>query len=318
MGSFTQGSTGSEGPDCDENSTAGVWPHGSPHSDQHSGPVGHGLGPQDKLDLRSVLLAKAVQYEIIPRLMLAHRSTESCSEQLGQALAHVSPQDVHRFARVILEEDDVVVRQHVQALRQRGVPVETLFLELLAPAARYLGELWEQDLCSFTDVTVGLGRLQQVLRDNSAHLPEVTTTSSHNGRPYRVLLLPCPGEQHTFGLFLVAEFFHRAGWEVHSEFLPRNGAPQALVQDSWYDVVGFSLGNPKYFSELSDCIEQIRHKSINSDISIICGGAAFSLNTELALNCPADAVITDGSLAPETARDLLARHGTRAATNARH
>lgn len=315
MGSFTQGSTGQEGPDCDEHSPAGVWPHGPPLSPQRNGPVGLAPDPQDKLDLRSVLLAKAVQYEIIPRLMLAHRSPESCSEQLGQALAHVSPEEVHRFARVILEEEDVVVRQHVQALRQRGVPVETLFLELLAPAARYLGELWEQDLCSFTDVTVGLGRLQQVLRDNSAHLPEVTT-SSQSGRPKRVLLLPCPGEQHTFGLFLVAEFFHRAGWEVQSEFLPRHGAPQALVQESWYDVVGFSLGNPKYFSDLIQCIGQIKQKSLNSNISIICGGAAFGLHPELVLNCPADAVITDGSLAPQTAQDLLARHPARAAPGA--
>ena len=38
-------------------------------------------------------------------------------------------------------------------------------------SARVLGELWEDDRCDFTDVTVGVGRLQQLLRECRAIAP---------------------------------------------------------------------------------------------------------------------------------------------------
>ena len=56
------------------------------------------------------------------------------------------------------------------------MPLELLFLRLLAPAARRLGELWEGDLCTFTDVTIGLSHLQQVLRELSPVFEEELET----------------------------------------------------------------------------------------------------------------------------------------------
>ena len=58
-------------------------------------------------------------------------------------------------------------RTYVEALRAQGVSLESLYLDLLAGAARRLGEWWASDLCDFADVTVGVGRLQQILRELS-------------------------------------------------------------------------------------------------------------------------------------------------------
>ena len=73
--------------------------------------------------------------------------------------------DVHRRQAGIGQDgaDHLVGRaaRHVDAataagLRGRGVSVEALYVHLLAPAARHLGELWEDDRCHFADVTVGM------------------------------------------------------------------------------------------------------------------------------------------------------------------
>jgi methanogenic corrinoid protein MtbC1 len=254
--------------------------------------------------LRSVLLAKAVEYEIIPRLMLAHRVSRDSVAQPQSAGEHVSPEDVVPFADLVLHGEDTVLRQFVEVLRERGVPIESVFLELLAPVARHLGELWERDLCTFTEVTVGLGRLQQLLREHSAAFSDTRLTEGR-GDTRRVLLMPCPGEQHTFGLSLVGEFFHRAGWEVVTSFTTGEGAP-GMVQKDWFDVVGFSLGCETGVERLAEAIAQVRRKSVNAGVSIIAGGAIFGLHPEFGDKVSADAIITDGPAAPALADKLLA------------
>jgi methanogenic corrinoid protein MtbC1 len=279
-----------------------------PEADFPSGIEGYIRSRQDaKVDeanLRSMLLAKAVEYEIIPRLMMAHRFSHECSVDSAEAAAQVSPEDVIEFARQVMLEDDATLRHSISSLRERGIPIQSIFLDLLAPVARHLGELWEKDLCDFTEVTLGLGRLQQVLRDNSAALEHVPSgQEGTNGK--RILLLPCPGEQHTFGLSLVAEFFQRAGWDVSTHFSVSEVAPAGLVRHNWYDVVGFSLGSGVNLQHLADCMKAVRLASQNPRVAIIAGGAIFALHPEYAAQIFADAIITDGSSAPELASRLV-------------
>ncbi|MGE0097364.1 MAG: B12-binding domain-containing protein [Hydrogenophaga sp.] len=259
--------------------------------------------PTTEDSVRSVLLAKAVEYEIIPRLMLAHRVPQECASFPVAGNQRISAEDVAVFAELVLHEDDAAISACVIALRDRGVPVESIFMDLLAPVARHLGEMWERDLCTFTEVTVGLGRLQQVLRENSATFAQFNgATSTLEGR--RLLLMPCPGEQHTFGLSMVGEIFHRAGWDVVTNFLSSHAAP-AMVEKDWYDVVGFSLGCETGIARLQEVMALVRRKSQNPRVSIIAGGAIFALHPEYGNQIPADAIVTDGPRAPALAEKLV-------------
>lgn len=253
--------------------------------------------------LRAVMLAKAVEYDIIPRLMLAHRVPQECAEQPLKTRARVTSEDVALFAERVLHEDDHVVRDCVISLRDRGVPVESIFLDLLAPVARHLGEMWNRDLCTFSEVTLGLGRLQKVLRENSVTFGQFNG-SHHSAQGRRILLQPCPGEQHTFGLSVVAEFFYRAGWDVVTSFLATDAAA-VMVKKDWYDVVGFSLGSTTGSTRLSAAIRLVREVSQNPKISIICGGPAFQSNPEAATEVCADAIIINGREAPDQADKLV-------------
>ncbi|MCU0762541.1 MAG: cobalamin B12-binding domain-containing protein [Hydrogenophaga sp.] len=256
--------------------------------------------------LQAMLLAKAVEYEIIPRLMLAHRTPQPRGGELSPGDSGVSLKDITDFAALTLLNDDGEVRDSVLDLRARGVPLEAIFIDLLAPVARHLGEMWERDLCSFSDVTMALGRLQKVLRDNShafSQQRQGQPSTQLNGR--RVLLMPCPGEQHTFGLSMVAEIFHRAAWDVVTCFLHSASAEQ-VVKREWYDVVGFSLGNEEGVPQLRQAIERVRQMSHNPRVSIIAGGPLFLLQPELCAQVPADAIVTHGPEAPSLAEQLVA------------
>lgn len=252
----------------------------------------------DRLPQRSDgVLMRTVEVEIIPRLVRAHSQP---------AQASVSPQDLEHFTDQLLNADDAALHQSLQNLRQRGVSVQGLFLDLLTPAARRLGDFWTCDSCSFTDVTVAMGRLQQLLRANSSAFG-LNNISQGQAADRRVLLMPCPGEQHTFGLSIVAEFFYRAGWDVTTSFMQPSASLAQLVERQWFDVIGLSLGDLDGLGRLNDCVRQIRRASTNPQVPILVGGSVFVLNPGLAGQTIADAVVVQADAAPEMAQRLLER-----------
>jgi methanogenic corrinoid protein MtbC1 len=254
-------------------------------------------------DPRFSQLARMIEQEIIPRLMLAHRALpDPVLRQAGPAYA-IGADEVKQFAKLVLSHEEDVAFGAVQSLRARDVSIERIYLDLLAPTARYLGELWEEDLCNFTDVTVGLGRLQRVLRELS---PELGKSVDHPEHGRRVLLLPCPGEQHTFGLVMVAEFFRMASWDVTGGAWAADTDAAALVESEWFDVVGFSLGAAVHLSALTDSVRRVRSATCNRDLIILVGGPLFGVHPEFVAQVGADGMSIDGHEAPVLAESLIA------------
>lgn len=259
------------------------------------------------------LLSHTIEHEIIPRLMLAHRNhppahtgdtlfPDQDPDDLATAEA-LAQQSVVPFARVLLEADQATATLFVGALRQRGLPLDVLYLHLLAPAARYLGELWDEDLCNFTDVTVAAGRLQQLLRELSQHGGQGAARQT-DGR--RLLLLPAPREQHTLGLLMVAEFFSRAGWEVSGGPLENGHDPVQAVGRDWFDVVGFSLAATMHLDALAQTVAAVRRASRNPHVGIVLGGPAVMHHPDLVAPVMADLLVTDAAAAPGMVARFLA------------
>lgn len=257
---------------------------------------------QDPQRVRRARLVRMIEAEIIPRLVLARRATGG-SRDGSPCQASLGSDQVNEFARLVLTHDAAVALSLVDGLRARGVPVERLYLELLAPAARRLGDLWTEDLCDFTEVTVGLGRLQQVMHELSPAFRNECAQREH-GRC--ILLAPVPGEQHTFGLWMVAEFFRRAGWNVWS--LPLGTAQEmaALVRREWFAVVGLSAACSSRIDGLAAAIRMIRRSSRNRAVGIMVGGPLVLSQPDLVPLVGADATAVDARQAILQAQDLLA------------
>ena len=263
-----------------------------------------GFMPTAANDMRMSQLARTIEREIIPRLMLAHRAAPVATPIRAPGSQHISADDVKQFAKLALSRDEDAAFTAVQSWRALDVPVERLYMELLAPAARYLGELWEEDLCNFTDVTVGLGRLQRVLRELS---PALGRSVEHPPQGRRVLLLPSPGEQHTFGLVMVSEFFRRAGWDVTGGAWAAGADAAALVSAEWFDVVGFSLGAEVHLPSLARSIGAVRHAACNPQLAVLVGGPLLALRPEVVAQVGADGMTIDGREAPRLAEGLITR-----------
>jgi len=112
-------------------------------------------------------LARTIEAEIVPRLLMSLAASRQAAARAGTAPTTPGSDDVDELARLLLAHDGEIASAFVQILRQRGTPVERICLDLLAPVARRLGKLWEQDVCDFAELTVGLERLHLVLREVS-------------------------------------------------------------------------------------------------------------------------------------------------------
>ena len=245
-------------------------------------------------------LVDTIEHDIIPRLVRAHApATDTATRVLAPTRG-----EMMAFTAHVMGRDDGAIQAQIAALRARGVSVESVYTDLLAPAARHLGELWDDDRCHFADVTVGLGRLQQIMRGlSSAFGTEIDPPVG--GR--RALLMPAPGDQHTFGLSMVAEFFARAGWEVVGVMDPASANFEDRVKNEWFDLVGISAGSTTRLDGMLDCIASVRRLSHNRAVAVMVGGPLFIVHPEMVERVGADGVATDGQQAPALAERLLAR-----------
>ena len=260
-------------------------------------------GDGREFDGTQALLARAVQCEIIPRLMKSHEQSPGAPGH-ARARAPLSSDDIHDFARCVLDQDPPFAQARLESLQARGLSLDQIYLDVLEPVAQLMGRWWVEDALSFTDVTVGLGRLQQLMREVGARNE---TERPVAGR--RVLLLATPGEQHTFGLSMVAELFAHAGWDVCGDPVDGAGDPLRRVREEWFDVVGFTLGTLEQIEPVRALVAQVRAHSRNPAVGIMVGGSAVARVPQCADRLDADGVALDGREAVALAGRLAAGEG---------
>ena len=248
---------------------------------------------------RSTLLEKIVASEILPRLARARSAAASRTTEPSATL-----DDTSELVHLLISHDDGAAWTFIERLHANGATAATLYLGTITRAARVLGELWQQDRCDFTQVTICLGRLQQIVRRLSPDFQAAAVSQSVHADT--VLLLPAPGEQHTIGLVILAEFFRREGWNVAGGPVSTGYDAPRLVRGAWTDVVGFSIGSMQRLDELTTCISAVRKASRNPYLAVLVGGPLLLERPDLVARVGADATAVDAPAAVRQARGLLA------------
>ena len=246
------------------------------------------------------LLSRIVVEGIVSRLLPTQRNAATL-EQVAPDDA--SDDDVAELASIVLQQRFDIASPQIHRISARQPGTEAIYLKLLAPVARRLGGMWDDDLCDFVQATVGLLRLQQLMTTLGAPLLQ---GNGQSRRVPRLLLVPAPGNQHSFGVAMVASLFQQAGWTGWS------GTPSSVaellgrVRNEWFTVVGFSVSDEKQLDALGGAIRAIRRLSRNRDVGVMVGGPVFIARPELATMVGADATAVDGRHAVLQAQNLLA------------
>ncbi|MEM8817213.1 MAG: cobalamin-dependent protein [Pseudomonadota bacterium] len=241
-------------------------------------------------------LGRTIENDLIPRLMLAFDTTP---HQMLNLPATDLADHVEDFVQLLVEQEADIAVRYVETLRAEGIPLATLYLDLLAPSARRLGEMWEDDSLSFADVTIGVCRMHQVLLEFSRCF-DASDRDCSNG--HNAFIAPAPGEQHTFGLFMVMEFLRREGWTCFSGSPGTRRDFLRLAAAQRFDLIGLSVSADRNLDETSRLIADLKR---NSDATVLVGGRCFLDHPELVKEVGADAMARDGKEAVRIANGIL-------------
>ena len=236
--------------------------------------------------------------QILPRLMLVH---DQASRREDQS-APLSEDQIREFCTLSLSADGSAARLYFESLQAAGHSFETLCLHLLTPAARLLGADWVDDECDFMDVTLGVGRMQQLLSLCCPVAERPVIDIRH-----RILLATAPGEQHVFGIEMLGTMLRKAGWDVTIQHGPSIKRLAASVAEHWYGVVGLALSTESGLQDVGRSIEDMRRTSCNPDLAIMVGGPIFAGHPERAVQVGADSLANDALAAVNLAKKLLKR-----------
>ena len=234
------------------------------------------------------LLHHVIVGAVIPRLLQAADAAEPPPPSARVA----------ELADLLISEDQHAVLQLLREMRGNLVPAGKLTTILLEPAARSLGDLWTEDLCSEADLTLGLCRLQTAIRmlgpdTMGGRIPRL-------GQPV-VLIVPEPGELHRLGAALDSSILEKAGWSPHSEYPENDRALQDMLSGSWFDVLDLSLSvalrREHWLPRVTQTIANARRASQNPALVVVVGGRVFLEDSGAGLGVGADATSkTSGTL----------------------
>jgi methanogenic corrinoid protein MtbC1 len=245
---------------------------------------------------RQARLASVIAQQIVPRLLLIHKNARVDGDT-GETF---TSEEITEFGDLTMAPDSSAARAYFEKMQASGHSLDTLFVHLLAPTARRLGEYWDQDLCDFVDVTIGVSRLQELLTIFGAadDIPLIDLQ-------HRVLLATAPGEQHVVGIDMVGKLMRASGWDTTVRKGPSIKEIAADVAAEWYAVVGVALSAEEGLEEIGRSIDEMRRVSRNKHIGVMVGGPVFTGHPERAIQVGADGVADDAPAAVILAKKLL-------------
>ena len=313
----------------------GSIPRGGSPEDAFSGRNGrqdHDMETAFAGDVAS-LLSRLVRRDIVPNLITANRvigdeamdasiasqpsaepsawhdggfNAERGERDLQFSAGHIRMVDVARFVRLLRGAGSDAAPALIEVLMARGIARTELYLELLGPAARMVGDMWLDDECSFADVTMVVGRLHSILNSLRGEYADAGIEVSARGAAPTILLSAAPGDQHSFGIAVVDAVFQEAGWKTCLSYTNDAEELLDLVKERHFDAVGLSLTNDALADVLRATIMQMRGVSRQRDLLVLVGGHAFEAPS-LWTYVGADALVGRGVEAALKAKAMLPR-----------
>jgi methanogenic corrinoid protein MtbC1 len=269
-------------------------------------PLRLNAGPEEHLDW----LMQTIETNVIPRLLMTHTAPREPNRNPIMNIRLDDQGRVEQLTTLVLQDDASAASNFVQDLYEQGVPLDEIYLRLLAPVARRLGAMWVEDTASFTQVTTGIWRIKQLIYDFSPLFQEFARTDD---KAPHAMLVPLPGSQHTLGLFMVSEFFRRAGWKVWGELAASQADIVVAIKTQHFDLVGLSVSTEDQIPKLERFITLLKSESLNPSIGVMVGGPIFNARPELKNQVNADIVGLDAEEALERAEFLLEKYSTKSA-----
>lgn len=204
---------------------------------------------------------------------------------------------VQRIFQGIVEGQQVVVAEAVDAAIQAGIPARTILDEGMLAAMAEVGRLFEEGECYVPEMLIsaramkaGLAKLQPSLKQTGVQAAG------------RVALGTVKGDLHDMGKNLVGMMLEGAGFTVKD--LGVDVSPETFVEAAdEVDLIGLSALLTTTMGHMKDALNALESAGKRSKVKVIVGGAPVT--EDFARQIGADGYAPDASRAVALAKSLI-------------
>jgi MerR family transcriptional regulator, light-induced transcriptional regulator len=222
---------------------------------------------------------------------LAARVVARLVDRDGPAPAVLREDLILRFMDAVIAPSQGGVEAMFAEMRRAGVSRTTFADRYIPEIARRLGRAWEDDSLGFADVTVGMSRLQAILREIGRDW-----SADHDPVPVHgaatVLLIVPDNEQHTLGAMVLMGLLRRRGISVALRIAPTVADLRTLLGGRAFDAALVSVGQSSGVAPCRALVRALR-EATGDRLPIAVGGAVLGLMQDVREQTGADVVSND-------------------------
>ncbi len=202
--------------------------------------------------------------------------------------------DVEALCDALVSPVEDAAADLVLRARLHGMSVDMVYLGFLAAAARRLGERWDADRTTSAEMTIAAGRVYAIMR--GLRQAFASDAWSKPGQ-VRALFVSTPGETHTLGVTMAADFFRRRGWQVDLRTGLSHHELVTAAEQASYPIIGISAGSERMVFPMARLIVALRIS--NPAAWIMVSGKIADLVPDIQSLVDADGIANDTEAALE-------------------
>jgi methanogenic corrinoid protein MtbC1 len=206
------------------------------------------------------------------------------------------------FLQALRSGDRRTANAIVDRVIDRGEALQDLYLEIVQPAMREVGRLWQ-----LNEMTVAEEHLATAITQAAMGRAFERVYQWRDSRTPSLVAACVADERHQMGLRMLCDLLELEGWDT--SYLGASVPVESLVsmvEKRMPDVVALSATITPHLPRLRAAITAIRAVNIASQPLIIAGGRAVNGDEDLARRLGADLTAGDAADAVRKLRDAMA------------
>jgi MerR family transcriptional regulator, light-induced transcriptional regulator len=176
--------------------------------------------------------------------------------------------------------------QYVKAIRESGIGIADIYVDILQPVMVEIGEMWHRREITIDQEHYMTSTTQVVI----AQFYQEIFSKERNTK--KILTAAIGGELHEMGIRMVSDLFEYNGWD--SIYLG-GGTPKKAIMDAVLrhqpHLAAFSVTMPQHLLECKEIVENL--KEAHPQIKIAVGGRAFLMTDYIWEKWPVDIYLKD-------------------------
>lgn len=224
----------------------------------------------------------------VPKLRLATDNTDQAASSHAKH-AILDKTLLNNIYSAVLEFDKTACLATVTEAMSRGITPEVIADRYVPAVSLRIGEDWCEDRLNFAQVTIGVARLQAMLRDLGPHWAADAVADAYAPS---ILMMALPGAHHTLGCTLLAGQLRRRGYSVRLALDLSQDELARLVAKMSFDAVFISASQYERLEKLHRMVKFLRTLSAQP-LPIAVGGTLLDVHADVAQMVGVDIATSD-------------------------